>query len=224
MKQLSEIIPENTDPKADYTFIGYARVSTDDQKFEMQMDALKRAGCKEMHIFREKVSGAKSDRPQLRQCLQTLRKGDSLVVYKLDRLGRNLKELLRIVEWLEENGIGFQSVTENIDTTTPSGKFFFHIFGAVAQFERDIISERTRAGLAAARKRGRRGGRKPKLSESKAKQSMELLNHNPSLTHQDVATMLGVSRPTLYRAWQRHGLMTEIPEGATVPTEPPKNI
>ena len=139
--------------------IGYARVSTDDQNTQLQTDALERAGCN--RIFREKASGAKTDRPELARVLDTLRKGDVLVVWKLDRLGRSLPHLIELVADFETRGIGFRSLTENIDTTSATGRMFFHMMGALAQFERDRIRERTLAGLVAARAQGRFGGRPP---------------------------------------------------------------
>ncbi len=184
--------------------IGYARVSTTNQKMDLQVDALKKSGVEDDWIYQEQASGVKTNRPELDVCLRTLRKGDTLVIYKLDRLGRSLKELIAIVSDLEKREVGLRSLSENIDTTTPSGKFFFHLFGAVAQFERDLISERTKAGLAAARARGRRGGRKPKIDEKKAKMAVRLLVDDQELRHEDVAKMLGVSRATLYRAWKRY--------------------
>ena len=138
--------------------IGYCRVSSNDQTLNLQKDALKKAGCEK--IFSDTVSGAKESRPGLAQCLDQLRKGDTLVVWRLDRLGRSLKHLLTLVEDFSTRGIGFVSLTEAIDTTTSGGKLVFSIFGAIAEFERQIIRERTNAGLAAARGRGRKGGRK----------------------------------------------------------------
>ena len=138
-------------------FIGYARVSTQDQNPELQLDALRQEGCEK--IFTEKLSGARRDRPELKAALEYMRSDDTLVVWKLDRLARSLKQLIETVEDLEERGIGFSSLTEAIDTTTPSGKLVFHIFAALAEFERSIIRERTMAGLNAARERGRLGGR-----------------------------------------------------------------
>jgi len=155
--------------------IGYARVSTYDQKLDLQIDALLRVGCEPQWIHKEFVSGAKTERRELDTCLKTLRQGDILVVYKLDRLGRSLKELIKIIELLEDKGIGFRSLTENIDTTTSYGKLFFHIFGAFAQFERDLTSERTKAGLKAARARGHRGGRRPKMSEKQTMAARKLI-------------------------------------------------
>ena len=141
--------------------VGYARVSTQDQKPELQLDALKAAGCEK--LFVEKASGAQRERPQLAAAIDYMRGGDTLVVWKLDRLARSMKQLIETVEGLEAETIGFRSLTEAIDTTTPGGRLVFHIFGALAEFERSIIRERTRAGLDAARARGRTGGRPPAL-------------------------------------------------------------
>ncbi|MDP6574427.1 MAG: recombinase family protein [Rhodospirillales bacterium] len=201
--------------------VGYARVSTTDQKMDLQIDALVNAGVEEKRIFQEHVTGVKTARPELDICLRTLREGDVLVVYKLDRLGRSLKELIAIVEQLDRDGIGFKSLTENIDTTTSSGRFFFHLFGAVAQFERDLNSERTKAGLKAARARGRVGGRKPKLTEKKARMGANLLDGDPDLSHEDVADMLQVSRATLYRAWKRYDIAP--PDPARMAIKPDKD-
>lgn len=140
-------------------FIGYARVSTADQYLHMQEDALKNAGCEE--IFNDIASGAKTARPGLHSAMSHLRKGDSLVVWKLDRLGRSLAHLIQTIKELNDKGIGFKSLQENIDTTTSGGQLIFHIFGALAEFERELIRERTQAGLKAARVRGRLGGRPP---------------------------------------------------------------
>src|SRR3989441_2562990 len=148
-------------------FIGYARVSTQDQTLNLQKDALEKIGCKE--IFTDKISGAKSERKGLDQALSYVREGDTLVVWKLDRLGRSLKHLIETITTLNNRKIGFKSLTENIDTTTSGGKLIFHFFGALAEFERDLIRERTLAGLQAARARGRRGGR-PKALTTKTVQ------------------------------------------------------
>ena len=176
--------------------IGYARVSTQDQKPALQLDALKLAGCD--RVFEEKASGAQRDRPQLKAALEYMRSGDTLVVWKLDRLARSMKQLIETVEELEGQGIGFRSLTEAIDTTTPGGKLVFHIFGALAEFERSIIRERTRAGLDAARARGRRGGRPPKLREKDLVAARAMLA-NDEITVEDVARRLQVSPATLYR-------------------------
>ena len=176
--------------------VGYARVSTQDQKPELQLDALKAAGCEK--VFVEKASGAQRERPELTAALDYVRDGDTLVVWKLDRLARSMKQLIETVEGLEEKGIGFRSLTEAIDTTTAGGKLVFHVFGALAEFERSIIRERTRAGLDAARARGRKGGRPPKLKEADLKAARAMLA-DKSITVEDVAKHLRVSPATLYR-------------------------
>ena len=177
-------------------FVGYARVSTQDQKPELQLDALKAAGCEK--IFVEKASGAQRERPELTGALDYVRDGDTLVVWKLDRLARSMKQLIETVEGLEEKGIGFRSLTEAIDTTTAGGKLVFHVFGALAEFERSIIRERTRAGLDAAKARGRKGGRPPKLKEADLKAARAMLA-DKSITVEEVAKHLRVSPATLYR-------------------------
>ncbi len=182
--------------------IGYARVSTQEQNPELQLDALAKAGCEQ--VFQEKISGKDRDRPELETCLKVLRKGDTLVVWRLDRLGRSLKDLVEIVHALEERGIGFQSLTEKIDTTHAGGKLVFHVFAALAEFERNLIRERTLAGLAAARARGRKGGRKPKLSASDVRKAAAML-HDPFMTKTEVARHFGVSRVTLNLALEREG-------------------
>ncbi len=176
--------------------IGYARVSTQDQNPELQLDALKKEGCEK--VFTEKASGAQRDRPQLKAAVDYMREGDTLVVWKLDRLARSLKQLIETVEDLEQRGLGFRSLTEAIDTTTAGGKLVFHIFAALAEFERSIIRERTSAGLAAARARGRKGGRPPALSESDLQEAHALLK-DPGITVDQVAKRLGVAASTLYR-------------------------
>ncbi|MBZ0300246.1 MAG: recombinase family protein [Anaerolineae bacterium] len=176
--------------------IGYARVSTQDQNPEMQHDALTAAGCEK--IFTEKASGAQRDRPQLQAALEYMRAGDTLVVWKLDRLARSLKQLIETVELMEQQQIGFRSLTEAIDTTSPGGKLVFHIFAALAEFERGIIRERTQAGLAAARARGRTGGRPPALSDEDMTAARALLS-DPDITMEQVARRIGVSPSTLYR-------------------------
>lgn len=177
-------------------FVGYARVSTQDQKPELQLDALKAAGCEK--VFVEKASGAQRERPELTAALDYMRDGDTLVVWKLDRLARSMKQLIETVEGLEEVGVGFRSLTEAIDTTTAGGKLVFHVFGALAEFERSIIRERTRAGLDAARARGRKGGRPPKLKEADLKAARAMLA-DKSITVEEVAKHLRVSPATLYR-------------------------
>jgi DNA invertase Pin-like site-specific DNA recombinase len=164
--------------------LGYARVSTQDQKPELQLDALRLAGCEK--LFTEKASGAQRERPQLQAALDYMRQGDALVVWKLDRLARSLKQLIETVEELEQRGIGFRSLTESIDTTTSGGRLVFHIFAALAEFERSIIRDRTRAGLDAARARGRVGGRPSALSE-KDRVIVAALLRDPSLTVKEIA-------------------------------------
>lgn len=176
--------------------VGYARVSTQDQKPALQLDALKAAGCEK--VFREKASGAQRDRPQLAAAVDYMREGDTLVVWKLDRLARSMKQLIETVEGLEDQGIGFRSLTEAIDTTTPGGKLVFHVFGALAEFERSIIRERTRAGLDAAKARGRTGGRPKKLTDADLKAARAMLS-DEDFTVNEVAKRIGISPATLYR-------------------------
>lgn len=174
--------------------IGYARVSTHDQNLDSQLDALQKADCEQ--IFQEKITGKSKDRPELLSCLKALRKGDVLVVWKLDRLARSLKDLVEIISDLNEREIGFKSLTEAIDTTSATGRLVFHIFGALAEFEHSLIRERTIAGLDAARARGRKGGRKPSMSEKDIKKAKAMLN-DPQITKTEVAKHFGVSRVTL---------------------------
>jgi DNA invertase Pin-like site-specific DNA recombinase len=176
--------------------VGYARVSTQDQRPELQLDALGAAGC--ARVFEEKASGAQRDRPQLLAAIDFMRPGDTLAVWKLDRLARSVRQLIDTVEGLEARGIGFRSLTEAIDTTTPGGKLVFHIFGALSEFERAIIRERTVAGLEAARARGRRGGRPPALTPDDLAAARALLR-DPQITVAAVARRLGVAPSTLYR-------------------------
>ena len=178
--------------------IGYARVSTDDQNLDLQRDALKKAGCNS--IYEEKVSGktASGERPEWAQCVKALRSGDTLVVWRLDRLGRSLSDLVRIVAELEQRGVGFLSLTENIETGNAAGKLIFHVFASLAEFERNLIRERTRAGLDAARARGRFGGRKPKLDVKQTREIRALLR-DPQVRVTDVAKRYGVSRTTIYK-------------------------
>ena len=175
--------------------IGYARVSTLEQNFDLQMDALQKAGCEK--IFTDTTSGAKAERPGLTKAIEMLRKGDTLVVWRLDRLGRSLKDLIEWVTHLEEEGVGFKSIQESIDTTTSGGKLVFHIFGALAEFERNLIRERTKAGLSAARARGRLGGRKKALSGEKQKLVVELY-HEKKMPVKDICESFGITKPTLY--------------------------
>jgi len=175
--------------------IGYARISTYDQNLSLQMDALKKADCEK--IFHDRISGAKTKRPGLNEALAYLRDGDVLVVWRLDRLGRSLKHLIELVNFLEEQGIGFQSLQESIDTTTSGGKLIFHIFGALAEFERNLIQERTYAGLAAARARGRTGGR-PKALDAKKTALLYRLYDEKKHSIQEICDLVGVSKSTLY--------------------------
>jgi DNA invertase Pin-like site-specific DNA recombinase len=175
---------------------GYARVSTHDQTLNLQLDALKQAGC--ARIYTDTGSGAKADRQGLRQALQVLRDGDILAVWRLDRLGRSLSQLITLLTKLDQDRVGFRSLTEQIDTATPGGKLVFHIFGALAEFERNLIRERTQAGLASARARGRMGGRPKKLDERKAQMAQRLYD-DKSNSIDDVCRTLGISRATLYR-------------------------
>jgi DNA invertase Pin-like site-specific DNA recombinase len=177
--------------------IGYARVSTGEQTLDLQLDALRKAGCGK--VYQETASGAKAERPVLEEVLGYLRKGDTLVVWRLDRLGRSLKHLIEVVAGLAERGIGFKSLTEQIDTTTPGGKLIFHVFGALAEFERDLIRERTHAGLAAARARGRLGGRPRKLTDPKQLELAQALYQGGQTDIDTICATLGISRATLYR-------------------------
>lgn len=176
--------------------IGYARVSTQDQHLALQRDALEKVGCE--RIFVEKASGAQRDRPQLKAAVDYTRAGDTLVVWKLDRLARSLKQLIETVEELGRREIGLRSVTEAIDTGTSGGRLIFHVFGALAEFERSIIRERTQAGLAAARARGRIGGRPPALTAADLAAARALLS-DPEITVAQAAKRLGVASSTLYR-------------------------
>jgi DNA invertase Pin-like site-specific DNA recombinase len=183
--------------------VGYARVSTVDQNPELQLDALRRAGCEK--IYTERASGAREDRPELTRVLaDVLRAGDTLVVWKLDRLARSLKTLIATAEDLAQRGVGLVSLTENIDTTTPGGVLVFHVFGAIAQFERALILERTTAGLAEARRRGRKGGRPAVMKESDVIAARALMRER-TLSVRAVAKRLGVSVATLYRHVGKRG-------------------
>lgn len=176
--------------------VGYARVSTVDQSMALQSDALKAAGRE--RIFDDRISGAKAEQPGLAIVLDIVRADDVLVVWRLDRLGRTLSQLITLINQLGERGVGFRSLAEQIDTTTSGGKLVFHIFGALAEFERNLIRERTQAGLKAARARGRQGGRPKKLDERKAQMAQRLYNdHGNSID--DICKTLGISRATLYR-------------------------
>ena len=179
-----------------HTLIGYARVSTDDQNAQLQTDALKAAGC--VKVFTDTASGSLASRPQLDKMIDQLRPGDVVVVWRLDRLGRSLKNLIALVEDLAKAGVGFRSLSESIDTTTANGKLFFSIMGALAEFERDLIRERTMAGLAAARARGRVGGRPPVMTPEKVAVARQMYDSKEH-TVEAIAKTLGVSRKTIYR-------------------------
>jgi DNA invertase Pin-like site-specific DNA recombinase len=177
--------------------IGYARVSTRDQNLDLQRDALGRAGCD--RVFEEHASGARDDRPELAAALSHVRAGDTLVVYKLDRLGRSLRSLIAFVAELQGRQVEFRSLSDSIDTGTAAGRFFFHVMAALAEMERELIRERTNAGLAASRARGRKGGRKPKLSANQIEHARKLLS-DKATTITSVAETFGVNRATIYRA------------------------
>lgn len=186
--------------------IGYARVSTADQHLRMQEDALKSAGCEE--IFSDVASGAKSQRPGLESALSYLREGDVLVVWKLDRLGRSIQHLIDTVNILQEKKIGFKSLQENIDTSTSGGKLIFHMFSALAEFERDLIRERTDAGLKAARARGKMGGRPPLLDTRQINRMVEMYNEQKN-TVAEICKIYSISRPSFYNYlndWQRENV------------------
>ena len=199
-------IPELTGLKATENktmLIGYARVSTEDQILDLQKQALEKANVG--RVYEEQVSGVKTKRPILEECLRSLREGDSLVVWRLDRLGRSVPELIKIMDDLQKRGIGFVSLTEAIDTTTATGKIMFHMLAAFAEFERNLISERTKAGLKAARHRGHKGGRKPVMTPAMTKAAKAMLS-DPTTTMQEVADTLKVSRTAVYNALKREGL------------------
>lgn len=175
--------------------IGYARVSTQDQNLDLQKDALDKAGCTK--IFVDEISGTVAQRAGLDKAKEVLRKGDVLIVWRLDRLGRSIRDLIDWVNHLEEEGIGFKSLQESIDTTTSSGKLVFHIFAALAEFERNLIRERTNAGLAAARARGRVGGRKKSLKAKERKRAVEMYQRKNQTVIQ-ICEMMNITKPTLY--------------------------
>lgn len=176
--------------------VGYARVSTRDQSPALQLEALTVAGC--TRTFMEKASGAERDRPQLFAALDYIRAGDTLVVWKLDRLARSVRQLVETVEDLQRRGIGLHVLTQQIDTTTPGGRLIFHVFAAMAEFERELTLERTSAGLAAAKALGRRGGRKPAMGAAEVKRAKAMLS-DPTITVEEVARQIGVQPSTLYR-------------------------
>lgn len=181
------------------TLVGYARVSTQDQDPALQVDALREAGAE--RVFEEHASGAKTDRPVLATCLDYLREGDTLTVWRLDRLGRSLPHLLEVVEGLRERGVHFRSLTEGFDTSTAGGRMIFSVLGALAEMERALIQERTQAGLAAARARGRKGGRPASITPAKARSVRALLAADTPIS--EIAASLGVSRSSIYRWIER---------------------
>lgn len=193
--------------------IGYARVSTADQSLDLQCDALKHVGCKK--VFTDVASGTRAERRGLAAALAFAREGDTLVVWKLDRFGRSLSHLLETVSALHARKVGFRSLQENLDTTTSSGKLIFHLFGALAEFERDLIRERTNAGLCAARARGRKGGRPPALRGEKLALAQSLMS-DPKNSPRAICATLGISRSTLYR----HVHVEKTPVGSTTKRTP----
>jgi DNA invertase Pin-like site-specific DNA recombinase len=175
--------------------IGYARISTDDQNLALQRDALAAAGCEK--VYEDKISGARAERPGLALALEVARAGDALVVWRLDRLGRSLKDLIVLAEGLDKRGVGLRSLKEALDTTSSGGRLVFHMFGALAEFERDLIRERTRAGLSAARARGRLGGRPKLLSPEKRRLAVQLYRAKEH-SIAEICRLMGISKPTLY--------------------------
>lgn len=190
--------------------IGYSRVSTQEQNEALQVDALKDAGCEK--VFTDTMTGSKFERDGLDEALAYLRSGDTLIVWKLDRLGRSLQHLITTLNSLQEREIGFISLTENIDTTTPGGKLIFHVMGALAEFEHDLIRERTNAGLAAARARGRVGGRPRRLATHGKVVLAQRLFADPNHSIPEICSMLGISRSTLYRYVREAKKASDRPE------------
>ncbi len=198
--------------------IGYARVSTQDQNLNMQIDALKNVGCE--IIFEEKISGKSKERPELTKLFKNLRKGDTIVVWKLDRLGRSLKDLIDLIIKFQQLDVSFLSIQDGINTNTATGRFTFNIFASLAEFEREIISERTKAGLTSARARGRRGGRpagysKDTIRKIKAVKTLYDASDSPSV--QDIADSLQISRATCYRYLKAYDLITNVQQKALRP-------
>lgn len=187
--------------------VGYARVSTSGQDFGMQMDALNEAGCE--RVYRDVASGTKAARPGLAEALDYVRAGDTLVVWRLDRLGRSLSHLIEVVRGLNDGGVGFRALQEQVDTTTAGGKLVFHVFGALAEFERELIRERTAAGLKAARARGRVGGRRKLMTPEQVRQASLLLD-NPDCNVGEICRTFGVHRATLYRNVKEHELRRRV--------------
>jgi DNA invertase Pin-like site-specific DNA recombinase len=199
--------------------LGYARVSTVEQNTRLQTDALKSAGC--CRVFTDRASGALDERQQLAKLFDQLRPGDTLVVWRLDRLGRSLRHLIDTVNALAERKIGFRSLTENIDTTTSGGKLVFHIFGALAEFERELIGERTRAGLEAARARGRRGGRPTVMTPDKVATARQMYD-SKGFTVEAIARVVGVSRASIYRHLTGSTSQPVDVDGKAVPKSTPR--
>lgn len=197
--------------------LGYARVSTVDQNPDLQLDALRNAGC--YRVFVDHASGALDERRELAKALDQLRPGDTLVVWKLDRLGRSLPHLITTVEELQRRSVGFRSLQESIDTTTPTGKLIFHIFGALAEFERDLIHERTAAGLAAARARGRMGGRPSCMTPAKVAVARQMYDSREH-TVQAIADTIGVSRASIYRYLRKKQPGERLPSRSGRPASP----
>jgi DNA invertase Pin-like site-specific DNA recombinase len=191
--------------------IGYARVSTQDQELSLQLDALEGAGCRK--VYQEKVTGSTKERPELQKMLEQLREGDIVVIWRLDRLARSLKDLVGLVNEIQDKGGALQSLNDQIDTTTPHGKFTFHIFAALAEFERDIIRERTKAGLAAARARGRKGGRPKGLSKKAQHKAIiaEQLYRERTLTVKEICEQISVSKGTFYNYLRYRGIEVGAP-------------
>ena len=194
--------------------IGYARVSTKEQNLSLQIDALEKEGCR--RIFKEKAGGAKADRPELRKMIDQLREGDVIITWKLDRLGRSLRDLVNLVNEIQDKGAGLKSLNDSIDTTTPQGKLTFHLFASLAEFERDIIRERTKAGLEAARARGRKGGRpkglskeaqnKAMVAETLYKQGRDSDDGKKIMSVKEICNHLGIARSTLYKYLRFRGI------------------
>lgn len=197
--------------------IGYARVSTDDQNLDLQLDALHRAGIADDCLYSDTASGKDAERKELAACLKALREGDTLVVWRLDRLGRSLPDLVRIIGELEKKGVSFESLTEKIETSSAAGKLVFHVFAALAEFERNLIRERTRAGLVAARARGRSGGRRPKLTPQQIKEIKRLMT-DPTIPVSQIAERYNVSRTTIYKVAPRRE--SEVVEAQPVKKKP----
>ena len=195
--------------------IGYARVSTPDQNLDLQTDALRQAGCQK--ICSDKITGVKSERPGLSKVLEIARDGDTLVIWRLDRLGRSLKDLIAISETLKERSIGLKSLKEGIDTTTSTGQLMFHLFGALAEFEKNLINERSKAGLDAARSRGKLGGR-PKALDRNQRQLAVKLYHDRQHSIGEICSMMKISKPTLY-SYLAAAQNTPCPSSVLIPTD-----